>query len=292
MTRPARTAVIPGHVGMIKTVSNGNDFLQLDEHALPGKWRSNPREFVRRACCPHDGMGADGLVLRRRVAPATYAFRVFNRDGGEAELSGNGMAGCAAVIFLFQTELDAVELRTAVGPRHITCAKKRFPFFDMTVEIGAADFANRRQFPFLDDRPGLYSHAGIDFMPVSVGNPHAVCVVARETSETEMMRTGQTLQICEIFPEGVNVEVVRPESEPGQWRGGFVERGVGVTRSSSTGCAAVFAALHRLGLAEKAIRVHTLAGAGSGIGVNGNLHVIRVENTTRIVYKVEYASID
>lgn len=287
MNVPFFPAENPQGITLVKTVSCGNDFLQLDLSALPEKWRSRLDEFVRVACDRHNGMGADGLVIRRFISPGTFGFQIHNRDGHEAELSGNGMAGCAAVVFALEPGLDAVTLETAVGPRHIACNQRRFPLVDMTVEIGAANFTNQRQFPFLDVRTDTHVINGIEFFPVSVGNPHAVCLVSPQISEKDMVRMGQQLQGCDRFPEGINVEVVRPADTPGQWHARFVERGVGITRSSSTGCAAIFAALRKQRLAPAPIVV--IPGDGPGIRVSGDLDGILVENTTQIVYKGEYA---
>ncbi|HDP95873.1 MAG TPA: diaminopimelate epimerase [Candidatus Aminicenantes bacterium] len=280
-------AGIPQRIDLIKTVSCGNDFLQLDLESLSEKRRSRLGQFAHAICDRHNGMGADGLVARCSISSGTFGFQVFNRDGREAELSGNGMAGCAAVVFALEPGLNSITLQTAVGPRRIACKQRRFPRVDMSVEIGPADFANYRQFPFLDKRAGGYASDGIDFFPVSVGNPHAVCLVPSGISEKEMVELGQHLQSSTRFPEGINVEVVRPGNTPGHWHARFIERGVGITQSSSTGCAAIFAVLHKQRLAAQKTVIFS-AGA-SGIHVGGNLDGITVENTTQIVYKGEYA---
>ncbi|MBN1196720.1 MAG: diaminopimelate epimerase [Candidatus Aminicenantes bacterium] len=290
MNVPVFPAGNPQCITLQKTVSCGNDFLQLDISTLPEKWRSRLNEFVRAACDRHNGMGADGLVVRRFISPGTFGFQIHNRDGREAELSGNGMAGCAAVVFALEPGLDSVTLETAVGPRQITCNQRRLPLVDMTVEIGPADFTNQRQFPFLDARTDSHVINGIEFLPVSVGNPHAVCLVSGQISDKEMAQMGQRLQGCDRFPEGINVEVVRPADTPGQWHARFVERGVGVTRSSSTGCAAIFAALRKQRLTAAPIVV--IPADGPGIRVSGDLDGILVENTTQIVYKGEYAPLN
>jgi len=279
--------VIHERIDLVKTVSRGNDFLQLDLKNLPEKWRLRLGEFARMTCDRHTGLGADGLVTRRFISPGTFAFKIFNRDGSEAELSGNGMAGCAAVVFVLEPGRKSITLETAVGTRHIACNRRRFPLVDMTVEIGPADFANQRQFPFLDKRAGGYTSNGIEFFPVSVGNPHAVCLTPPEISEKEMVELGQHLQNSTCFPEGINVEVVRPGNAPGHWHARFIERGVGITQSSSTGCAAVFAVLRKQRLTARTTVL--FSASGPGIQVNGSLDGIMVENTTQIVYKGEYA---
>ena len=280
---------VPGQtkpVRAIKTVSGGNDFLQLDHEDLPGQWRKQRSQFIRGICDRHFGMGADGLVVRRQVSTDAFQFRIFNRDGNEAELSGNGMAGCAAVIFAGLPGLQQVTLQTAIGPRRIVCNKHAESQYQMTVEIGPADFHNHSLFPFLNSTESRHTYMDMDFYPVSVGNPHAVCLVAPDTRDREMTARGKRLQASPLFPQGVNVEVVRPGASKSQWQACFIERGAGETRSSSTGCAAVFAVLRQQRLINETAIIESCA--GSSIEVSGHLGSIKVENTTRIVYKGEY----
>lgn len=278
----------PLRIPMVKTVSGGNDFLQLDHSDLPPVWRPGLGELVVRICDRNNGMGADGLVIRKRVSPGTYDFHIFNRDGREAELSGNGMAGCAAVLFTRHPGQKALTLLTAIGPRRVECRNREFPLVEMTVEIGPADFHNLRQFPFLETRRKSYTRDGIEFFPVSVGNPHAVCILPRSFPEKEMVPLGERLRNNPVFPEGINVEIVRPTEIENKWEARFVERGVGVTQSSSTGCAAVFAVLRQRRMVADWVELTTPGCAG--IKINGTINAIKVENTTRIVYKGEYVS--
>lgn len=275
-------------ISVIKTVSGGNDFLQLNHPDLPPEWRPGFQELVIRICNRNNGMGADGLVVRKRVSPRTFEFHVFNRDGREAELSGNGMAGCAAVLFTQYPGMQSLTLLTATGSRRVACRNRAFPLVEMTVDIGPADFHNPRQFPFLESRWKNYTCEGIDFFPVSVGNPHAVCIMPQNFPEDAMVPLGERLRKNPIFPEGVNVEIVRPTERGCKWEARFVERGVGVTQSSSTGCAAVFAVLQRQRLVADRVELSTPGSAG--IRISGTSDAIKVENTTRIVYKGEYVS--
>ena len=281
-------SAIPRRIPLAKTVSGGNDFLQLEHSDVPPEWLSGTHEPFMRICDRHSGMGADGLVIRKRIAPGTFEFRVFNRDGKEAELSGNGMAGCAAIVFSRHPAMKSLTLITAVGRRRVSCRSREFPLVEMTVEIGPADFSNPRQFPFLETRWKRYTRDGIEFYPVSVGNPHAVCLLPRSFPEKEMLPLAERLQKSPIFPEGVNVEVVRPTEREHRWEARFIERGVGITHSSSTGCAAIYAVLQRLRLVKNRVLLSTTGCAG--IQISGKPNAIKVENTTRIVYKGEYVS--
>ena len=96
-----------------------------------------------------------------------------------AELSGNGMAGLAAVLFRRRLASSPLILQTPVGRRQVELLARRGPVFQLKVEIGRPDFSNRTFFPFLKNRQDRSLIDGLEFYPVSVGNPHAV-VLCRE----------------------------------------------------------------------------------------------------------------
>jgi diaminopimelate epimerase len=227
-----------------KTSSFGNDFIEIDRDELPA--RADMGALARRICDRQRGVGADGVVYYRRQKRRTQ-FAIFNRDGGEAELSGNGMAGLAAVLLQRRLGVSPLALHAAIGSRQVELLGRDGAVFQLAVEIGIPDFANRGFFPFLKDTIGPGTIDGLEFHPVSVGNPHAV-VICREMPDGEHLASlGKKIEGHAMFPKRVNVEFV-------QFRGAddcrvyFYERGVGPTLASSTGSAAVFAVLRRLGM--------------------------------------------
>lgn len=268
-----------------KTVSGGNDFLQIDGDVHPLSPAVLP-VLVRSICSRHNGMGADGMVVRRKKTNGNTHFRIFNRDGKEAELSGNGMAGCAALLRHENPDRRDITLSTAVGPRVVSVLKQKGHEFRLLVEIGPPDFTNATHFPFLDGRASAYSYEQILFTPVSMGNPHAVCVCARPTAEEKCLWMARTLQRAKIFPEGINVEIVCP-IRADTYSVLFFERGVGRTRTSSTGSAAVLAVLKKTDSEKTAIQIRAPETPPLKVLTKGSS--IAVENTTRIVYKGEYA---
>lgn len=273
-----------------KTSSFGNDFIEIDREelacpqgrrplgGLPAATRAGRQagvpfldegDLARRICDRQRGVGADGVVFyspgRQAGVPSGGGsggchadFQIFNRDGGEAELSGNGMAGLAAVLFQRRLAVSPLALHTAVGSRQVELLGRDGAIFQLAVEIGLPDFANREFFPFLEEKAGTYRIDGLEFHPVSVGNPHAV-VICREMPDGEhLANLGKKIEGHAMFPKRVNVEFVHfrgadepppgtAASQPAGCRVYFYERGVGPTLASSTGSAAVFAVLRRLG---------------------------------------------
>ena len=306
-----------------KTVSCGNDFILIDraEYQSAAAAVITKGQLAKRICSRHTGAGADGVVYYK-ISPDTMPvdFEIFNRDGSEAELSGNGMAGLSALLFYLHQpgDRDHVILNTKAGPKRNTCLRLDKNKFHLKIEIGTANFQNHDFFPFLKSlqkkqafemtppqerhqadpgrvggaTPG-YRYNGITFYPVSVGNPHAVVLVEEEIAPDKPGQIGKMLESAPIFPDKTNVELVLPTGAgPADYETGenfqvfFYERGVGQTRSSSTGSAAVFAVLQKLNLITRTL---TIPFPGEGIKISGK-NTIYIENYTEIVYKGVYLS--
>ncbi len=289
--------------------------MNVDDVSDPGL--ADKKKLAQRLCQRQTGIGADGMVFYRYKNTGETAFEsesadfeIFNRDGSEAELSGNGMAGLAALLFyLNKSNLKIthnlhshVILDTKVGKKKIRYLYHEDNRYRLNVEIGEPNFRSRTFFPFLEqekNKPG-YDYQGITFYPVSMGNPHAVVVLAETAPDKELARMGMLLEKAEIFPSGTNIELVVPTGtgrvnyERGEhFRIFFYERGVGPTQSSSTGSAAVFAVLQKLRLISQCLTIpinSQCAGCpGEAIKIVGK-QTVYIENSTEIVYKGVYLS--
>jgi diaminopimelate epimerase len=276
-----------------KTSSFGNDFIEIDCRELPAG-AAKKGILAREICDRQRGVGADGVVFYR-LAGRKCHFEIYNRDGGAAELSGNGMAGLAAVLFKRRLAASPLKLQAAIGSRRVELLGRDGAVFQLAVEIGLPDFANRDFFPFLDERPGPYRVDDLEFHPVSVGNPHAVVVFRKMPPAAQLLELGKKLEGHPMFPKRVNVEFVHSTSgasspkgtaalRPASCRVYFYERGVGPTQASSTGSAAVFAVLRRLGLAADHLAIDS--GADT-IQVSWQDGII-IRNVTRLVCRGEY----
>jgi diaminopimelate epimerase len=197
----------------------GNDYLIVESGDLP--WPLTPTR-VRKICDPHRGVGSDGILLLSPSEDPSYvaALRIFNPDGSEAELSGNGSR--QAMIYLRRhgrADSDDFAILTAAGP----IRSKDFP-------SGAADGRGRLE---AGGRSWSFQH-------VSIGNPQ--CAIAYEELETlELADVGPGIEHHPLFPNRTNVSWYRP-LEPGVIRARIFERGVGETLSSGTGaCGAAIA---------------------------------------------------
>ena len=219
----------------------GNDYLIVEEEALP--WELSG-ERVRRLCDPHFGVGSDGVLLLTRSKDPDFVaeLRIFNPDGSEAELSGNGAR--EAVLYLRRhgwTDRDSFSILTAAGPITPTITSER----TCTVEMGRASTASR-DFPSgKPDGKGILRAAGREwaFQHVSVGNPQCAIEVAEGVEELDLAAIGPEIEGHELFPNRTNVSFLRIVGS--RVRARIFERGVGETLSSGTGAsgAAVTAVL-------------------------------------------------
>ena len=247
----------------------GNDYILVEGDRLP--FELTPAR-VRRLCEPHFGVGSDGVLLLS--APEQRGFvarlRIFNPDGSEAELSGNGAR--EAVLYLRRhgwTDSDVFSIETAAGeirPR-ITGATT------CTVDQGRARLRSS-DFPGgPDDGTGTLSAAGRDFrfQHVQVGNPQCAIELEDEPLEEFDIRSyGAAIEAHGLFPNRTNVSFWRRDGEA-EITARIFERGVGETLSSGTGAtgAAVAAVLRGL---DTPVTVH-LDGGELEVEVGEDLHV-------------------
>ena len=209
----------------------GNDYAIVEADALP--WElTGPR--VRRICDPHFGVGSDGVLLLSRSEDPEFVaeLRIFNPDGSEAELSGNGAR--EAILYLRRhgwTDEDVFSISTVAGPITPTITSER----TCSVDMGRAATASK-DFPEGEpDGRGVLSAAGREweFQHVSIGNPQCAIVVGEELERLDLASIGPEIEAHPAFPNRTNVSFLR--SDGSRVRARIFERGVGETLSSGTG---------------------------------------------------------
>jgi len=221
----------------------GNDYAIVEERELP--FELTPAR-VRAFCAPHTGVGSDGVLLLLEMdEPELVAeVRIFNPDGSEAELSGNGVR--EAVLYLRRhgwTQDDSFTVLTVAGkirPRITgkdTCA----------VDMGRVRLRSADDFPSGgDDGTGTLTAADREFafQFVQAGNPQCAIELDEGLEELDLQVYGPPIESHELFPRRTNVSFWRREGDS-TIRARIFERGVGETMSSGTGAtgAAVAAVL-------------------------------------------------
>ncbi|HET6614945.1 MAG TPA: diaminopimelate epimerase [Dehalococcoidia bacterium] len=248
----------------VKLHGTGNDFVVLDARGLDRDWPS----LATAMCDRHFGIGGDGLILAAPSERADVRMRIFNADGSEAEMSGNGMrclvkfAVEAGIVTPnndeFDVETDAGVLRVRITTRdgRVTSVregmgKPRLDPRDIPVAIEAAPPV--RSFDLQVD--GLM----LPVTPVSMGNPHAVYFQDADVESYPLHDVGPLVEHHALFPKRTNFEVVRmlgrDRAEMRVW-----ERGVGETLSCGSGASATMVAARLRGIADDALELRVPGG--------------------------------
>ena len=222
----------------------GNDYLILEAERLPWELTGSRIEWL---CDQHFGIGADGvLLLAKSNDPGFVAeLRIFNPDGSEAELSGNGAR--EAILYLRRhgwTDEDEFAIGTVAGPIRPTITGE----LTCSVDMGRAATASK-DFPSggPDGRGALEAGGrSWEFQHVSIGNPQCAIVVGEELDDLDLGVIGPGIEAHQLFPNRTNVSFLAIDGS--RVRARIFERGVGETLSSGTGaCGAAVTAFLRGG---------------------------------------------
>jgi len=228
----------------VKAHACGNDFLIMEEVAA-GRRHA---ELARRLCARNTGIGADGIEFLERRGSGEFFLRLFNADGSEAELSGNGTR-CVAAWLAHGENLREVTLGTHGGVRLCRVVKNDGAQYEIESGMGVPRIMQRT---IVVDGVGEVAGA-----MVNVGNPHFVIFV--ETDEfsahgLHWQELGARISTSPLFPHGTNVEFVRV-LRAGEVAFRIYERGCGPTTSSGTGTCASATAAIALRNAERELNV-------------------------------------
>ncbi len=237
----------------------GNDFI-LFNHELNDQARLS--RLAQSLCNRHEGVGADGLVCFDRTNADTRC-RIFNMDGSEAEISGNGVRCLAGYLKLRLPKEQTFRVHSAGGLKVLTFLREEPPLLWFRADMGKPDF-RPAALPATIDAEKAISHpitvddCKLEVNLVSLGNPHCVLFLPSFDAH-DWMSLGRRLEWHPIFPRRTNVEFVRVidrhNIEIRIW-----ERGVGKTFSSGT-CSCASAAMSiQTDQAEAPVRVHNEKG--------------------------------
>ena len=234
----------------IKFHGYGNDYIICEAEQFTHVRSLN--EFVRRVCDRHYGAGADGVAIvdRSQDAAADFSVRIFNPDGSEAAMSGNGTR-CTAAYLHYQGlwSREHLRLSTLAGIKvYRLCTQDEQGRYQFEAEIGQPLFESA-SIPMLIDEPlarviNYPLKIDTETVPVTalqMCNPNC-CVLVDDFDVVDWRRIGRIIESHRQFPQRTNVEFVRVR-DPQNIEVRVWERGVGETLSSGTGaCAAAVAA--------------------------------------------------
>jgi diaminopimelate epimerase len=247
-----------------KLHGTGNDFIVIDAREHERDW--SPLAVAM--CDRHFGAGADGLLLVEPSEVADLRMRLFNADGSEAEMSGNGLrcfVKYAVDRGLARLRHGAITIETLAGvlTAEATLANGRVD--SVRVGMGRPRFA-QQEIPVAVEAEASFLNVPLDVdgqrlavTCLSIGNPHAVLFSKEPVEAYPLAVIGPKVEHHPLFPARVNFEVARvlarDQIEARTW-----ERGVGETLACGTGASAILVAARLLDLADERVQLHQPGG--------------------------------
>jgi diaminopimelate epimerase len=244
-------------IPFVKTQALGNDFILVENTPnIPADYSS----FGRRICHRYFGVGGDGVILWTRSGDA-FKLRIINRDGSEAECSGNGLRCVAAyLIESGRWPKEEISLETISGIYKLRRIGSEYEADMGMPHLAPNDIPFRPPSPM--DRvvnfPLTVDGRRINITACSTGNPHCSLFVD-ELNDSYTEKFGPLLEGHPAFPNRTNVEFIHVLNDK-EIEVSFWERGVGITYASGTGsCGAAVASILN-GKTGRRITVHAKAG--------------------------------
>ena len=242
-----------------KMQATGNDFIILDY--TREKLEYSHKLLAEYLCDRHFGIGGDGVLIIEKSNIADYKMRIFNSDGTEAEMCGNGIR-CIAKYIYEKKLIDKKEFKieTLSGIKKIKIDVEGNTVIKVSVNIGKPEF-DFEKIPVISLVKGnkdKINIEGYEVYPLSLGNPHAVCFVDN-VEEININDIGPMIENYKLFPNKSNVEFVEVKSKElikvRVW-----ERGVGETFSCGTGACAASIISNKYKYTSSEINVELLGG--------------------------------
>lgn len=237
----------------------GNDFIMLDDRDGKIMKAVQYPVLAKKACDRHFGVGADGIILILESRDHDFRFQIFNSDGSEAQMCGNGMR-CFAK-YLYDNKIvsaTSIRVETAAGtviPEVIL--NEDGTVTSVKVDMGVPVLSSSKV-PFISDMEVAVKDRleirgdTFEVTCISMGNPHAVIFV-EDIEKIDVQRIGRQVELHQRFPEKTNVEFIEVVNDR-ELKMKVWERGAGITLACGTGACASLVAGHLNGLtADKAL---------------------------------------
>lgn len=240
----------------------GNDYVYVDcfEQAVP----NNLPELAQAVADRHFGIGGDGLILIRPSEVADARMQMFNADGSEAEMCGNGIRCVAKYVYDHDiARRESLKIETGAGVLSVDLEVENGQAARVRVDMGEPILDGLKIPTTFDESPVVnrtieVGPKSVEITCVSMGNPHCVVFVDEPTDEW-VLGIGPHIEAGEWFPNKVNVEFVQVHS-PTEVSQRTWERGSGETLACGTGASAVCVAGVLTGRTERKILNHLLGG--------------------------------
>ena len=243
----------------------GNDYVYLDARDMERDWASLSVAISDR----HFGVGGDGIIVIQNSDVAQLRMRIFNTDGSEGEMCGNGIRCVAKYAIdrkIAQPSTEGISIETLAGVRTVQVIKDRGQIVGARVAMGEPIFApvdvpvdlpssagGSEDSPVLE-YPVEIGGAALNLSFISMGNPHAVAFIDQPVDEFPLHTVGPQVEHHSMFPNRVNFEIVNIRNKHSLvarvW-----ERGSGETLACGSGASAIGVASYLLGHTEEFVDI-------------------------------------
>lgn len=239
----------------------GNDYVYVN---CFNETVENPSEVSIKVSDRHFGIGSDGLILIKPSEVADFCMEMYNADGSQSEMCGNGIRCVAKYVYDYGlTDKTSISVETLAGIKYLDLQVENGKVVMVTVNMGAPELVPAN-IPVKSDKDILVREpievAGVNYEMtcVSMGNPHCI-VFVEDTAAFPLEKVGPEFEKHEVFPNRVNAEFIevldRKTVNMRVW-----ERGSGETLACGTGACASTVACILNGLTEDEITLHLLGG--------------------------------
>jgi diaminopimelate epimerase len=236
----------------------GNSYLFLDS----SRFRLPSAYGIRKICDGNFGIGSDGLLYGSRVGEKKFSLRIFNPDGSEAEISGNGLRIFSRAMFELGQVTAGEKFFISTVKKNVECEifpAEDFPAEEIAIDMGLPLFSDGNIPTFAKGSSLVVANGKeYEYYPVSLGNPHCV-IFTDELIIDEVKISGRILEQNPMFPEKTNVEFAKIIDRSNIlieiW-----ERGTGRTLACGSGACAVFAVANKLNLCADSARIQMPGG--------------------------------
>lgn len=242
----------------------GNDYVYVDctSFSMTPEKIKNVAIFVSDR---HFGIGADGLILIKNSDKADFTMEMYNADGSQGEMCGNGIRCVGKFVYdKGLTDKTSISVETKAGIRYLELYTVDGKVDTVKVDMGSP-ILKPREIPincdgdsFINQTTNIEGIGECTFTAVSMGNPHAVTIVP-SVDDFDILKYGPLWENSDFFPNKVNTEYIevldRKNVKMRVW-----ERGSGETFACGTGACAVLVACYKNGLTENEATIHLLGG--------------------------------
>ena len=246
----------------IKMHGLGNDYVYMDAINQDIKNRS---ELAKKVSDRHFGIGSDGLILICQSNIADFRMQMFNSDGTEAEMCGNGIRCVGKFVYDNGfTDKKELKIETLAGIKKLELITKNEKVEEVKVDMGEP-ILDPKEIPVISEENPVKDlnlillDRNFKFSCVSMGNPHAITVLDDDVNEFDVEKYGKLAEINEAFPKRTNVEFINIINK-NRIKMRVWERGAGETLACGTGACASAVATILNGYTDRNITVELIGG--------------------------------